>query len=151
MATCMFTNTPDRHFILDLHPEFKNVVIASPCSGHGFKFASVVGEITADLAERGQTRHDIALFRLARFTDPAYAEVHGITTVQTGAAAHSPSPGGAGASELAWPGQRESAMPDLAPFWSPRGDAGQGRDVWRRRGSTRTAPASTGLPPLLRR
>jgi sarcosine oxidase len=84
LASCMFTNTPDRHFIIDLHPEFKNVVIASPCSGHGFKFASVVGEIVADLAEKGQTRHDLTLFRLARFTDPMYNVIHGIETIQTG-------------------------------------------------------------------
>lgn len=67
MKVCMFTNTPDEHFILDLHPEHPQVVIASPCSGHGFKFCSVIGEIVADLAERGRTRHDIGMFRLARF------------------------------------------------------------------------------------
>ena len=72
MAACMFTNTPDRHFILDLHPEHKQVVIASPCSGHGFKFASVIGEVVADLAERGQTRHNIELFQLRRFSDPTH-------------------------------------------------------------------------------
>jgi len=42
------------------------VVIASPCSGHGFKFASVVGEILADLADSGASRHDISLFRVGR-------------------------------------------------------------------------------------
>ncbi|MGH9326014.1 MAG: N-methyl-L-tryptophan oxidase [Terriglobia bacterium] len=67
LRACIFTNTPDEHFILDQHPEFPQVLIASPCSGHGFKFSSVVGEIMADLAERGETRHDIALFRLGRF------------------------------------------------------------------------------------
>lgn len=66
---CMFTNSPDKHFIIDLHPEFPQVVIASPCSGHGFKFASVIGEVVADLAERGQTRHDISLFSLDRFEE----------------------------------------------------------------------------------
>jgi sarcosine oxidase len=66
LQTCMFTNTPDHHFVLDLHPDYPQVSIASPCSGHGFKFASVVGEIMADLAERGFTRHDISLFRLDR-------------------------------------------------------------------------------------
>jgi sarcosine oxidase len=68
LRTCMFTNTPDEHFILDLHPEDSRIVVASPCSGHGFKFCSVVGEITADLAETGETRHDISLFRLDRFS-----------------------------------------------------------------------------------
>ena len=124
MATCLFTNTPDRHFILDLHPEHPNVVIASPCSGHGFKFASVVGEIVADLAERGQTRHDIALFRLARFTDPDYARRHGIETVQTGGPARGASfqPGLAPASAVhftAPPRQprRPQAAPDIASLW----------------------------------
>ena len=67
LASCMFTNTPDHHFIIDLHPEHEQVSFASACSGHGFKFASVIGEIMADLAESGTTRHDISLFRLGRF------------------------------------------------------------------------------------
>ncbi len=46
-ATCMYTTTPDEHFIVDLHPQHPNVVVASPCSGHGYKFASVIGEILA--------------------------------------------------------------------------------------------------------
>ena len=66
----MFTNTPDKHFLMDVHPEFPQVSFASPCSGHGFKFASVVGEIMADLADAGDTRHDIDLFRLHRFPVP---------------------------------------------------------------------------------
>ncbi len=88
LKACMFTNTPDKHFIIDLHPQHPQVVMASPCSGHGFKFASVVGEIVADLAETGQTRHDLTLFRLARFTDPMYNTLHGIAPVMTGASAH---------------------------------------------------------------
>lgn len=64
--TCMFTNTNDGHFVIDLHPSHPEVSIASPCSGHGFKFASVVGEIMADLAHDGTTRHDIGMFRLDR-------------------------------------------------------------------------------------
>lgn len=68
--TCLFTNTPDEHFILDRLPEAPQVVIAHACSGHGFKFSSVIGEIAADLALDGATRHDIALHRLARFTAP---------------------------------------------------------------------------------
>jgi sarcosine oxidase len=66
MATCMFTNVPDRHFVIDTHPDYPQVVFASACSGHGFKFASVVGEILADLAQRGSSRHDISFFRLER-------------------------------------------------------------------------------------
>jgi sarcosine oxidase len=72
LRTCMFTNTPDEHFIIDHHPAHKQVVVASPCSGHGYKFCSVVGEILADLATgEGSTRHDISFLRLAR---PALSE-----------------------------------------------------------------------------
>ena len=67
LKTCMFTNSPDGHFIIDLHPEFPQVSLASGFSGHGFKFASVIGEIMADLSMFGDTTHDIALFRLDRF------------------------------------------------------------------------------------
>ena len=49
-ATCMYTSTPDHHFVLGLHPGHANVIVASPCAGHGYKFASVIGEILADLA-----------------------------------------------------------------------------------------------------
>ncbi len=66
LRTCTFTNTPDEHFIIDRHPEFPQVVIASPCSGHGYKFCSVVGEVLADLATDGRTRHDIDFLRLNR-------------------------------------------------------------------------------------
>ena len=67
LKTCMFTNTPDGHFIMDHHPEHENVVIAAGFSGHGFKFCSVVGEILAELALDGKTRHDIGMFGLDRF------------------------------------------------------------------------------------
>ena len=66
-TTCMFTNTPDEHFIIDHHPHAKGVVIAAGFSGHGFKFCSVVGEIRADLATEGSTRHDTGLFKIDRF------------------------------------------------------------------------------------
>jgi sarcosine oxidase len=66
-VTCMYTTTPDEHFIIDRHPAHPNVVIASPCSGHGFKFASVIGEILAELATAGETRLAIDLFDLERF------------------------------------------------------------------------------------
>ncbi|MGU9979012.1 N-methyl-L-tryptophan oxidase [Phreatobacter sp. HK31-P] len=67
LRCCMFTNTPDEHFIVDTLPGLPQVVVASPCSGHGFKFAGVMGEVLADLAISGATRHDISLFRLDRF------------------------------------------------------------------------------------
>jgi len=66
-AVCMYTTTPDQHFVVGLHPQHPNVVIASPCSGHGFKFASVMGEILTDLALDGATRHPIRLFDPQRF------------------------------------------------------------------------------------
>ncbi|MDP2389750.1 MAG: FAD-dependent oxidoreductase, partial [Acidobacteriota bacterium] len=66
-AACRYTLTPDHHFVIGLHPDHAQVVIASPCSGHGYKFASVVGEILADLAIGGATRHPIGLFSPARF------------------------------------------------------------------------------------
>lgn len=67
LKTCLFTNSPDEHFIVDVHPEYPQVSIAAGFSGHGFKFCSIIGEILADLAERGETKHDIGLFRLSRF------------------------------------------------------------------------------------
>jgi len=65
-AVCMYTNTEDWHFVLDLHPDDRRVVVASPCSGHGFKFAPAIGEILADLALHGGSRFDLAPFALAR-------------------------------------------------------------------------------------
>jgi len=66
-SVCMYTLTPDRHFIIDRHPRFENVVFAGGFSGHGFKFASVVGEILADLAINGATAQPIKMFRAGRF------------------------------------------------------------------------------------
>jgi len=65
--TCLYTVTPDRDFIIDRLPDAPNIIVASPCSGHGFKFAPVIGEILADLATEGGTGHDISRFRLSRF------------------------------------------------------------------------------------
>lgn len=66
-VTCMYTNTPDQHFIIGLHPKHPQVTIASPCSGHGYKFASVIGEILAELATQGKTQHSLDLFAPTRF------------------------------------------------------------------------------------
>lgn len=65
-ATCMYTNTPDEHFVIAPHPAHPQVVVACGFSGHGFKFVPVVGEILADLSIDGSTRHPIALFDPAR-------------------------------------------------------------------------------------
>ena len=58
-AACMYTMSPDGHFVVGLHPRHANVAIAAGFSGHGFKFASVMGEILADLALDGQTARPI--------------------------------------------------------------------------------------------
>ena len=67
LKTCLFTNSPDEHFIVDHLPNQPEVILAAGFSGHGFKFASVIGEILADLAQDGRTRHDISMFALDRF------------------------------------------------------------------------------------
>jgi sarcosine oxidase len=65
--TCMYTNTPDGHFVVDFQPDDTRVVVLSPCSGHGFKFAPVIGDIAADLVLDGGTRRDISRFAATRF------------------------------------------------------------------------------------
>jgi sarcosine oxidase len=67
LKTCLFEPSPDEHFIVDGHPSAPSAVIAAGFSGHGYKFCSVIGEILADLAIEGSTRHDIGLFRIDRF------------------------------------------------------------------------------------
>jgi sarcosine oxidase len=67
LKACMFTNSPDEHFLLGAIADTPQVSLFAGESGHGYKFASVVGEILADLAVDGGTRHDIGLFRLDRF------------------------------------------------------------------------------------
>ena len=67
--TCMYTNTPDEHFMIGTLDGQPQVSVAAGFSGHGFKFASVIGEIMADLAQNGATEHDINLFRLDRFKE----------------------------------------------------------------------------------
>ncbi|WP_049971346.1 N-methyl-L-tryptophan oxidase [Haladaptatus cibarius] len=67
LETCLFTNSPDEHFIIDALPDHPQVVVGAGFSGHGFKLSSVVGEILAELAIDGKSRHDIDLFSLDRF------------------------------------------------------------------------------------
>jgi len=67
LHACMFTNTPDEHFVVDTLPGNDAVLVVSACSGHGFKFVPVVGEIVADLMTTGRTRFDLSMFRLDRF------------------------------------------------------------------------------------
>jgi sarcosine oxidase len=66
-TTCIYTRAPDEHFVLGLHSDHPKIVLASPCSGHGFKFASIVGEVLADLATTQATNSPIELFRPDRF------------------------------------------------------------------------------------
>ena len=68
LKTCLFTNSPDEHFIVDALPDSPQVVVGAGFSGHGYKFASVIGEIIADLAVDGTTEHNIELLRLGRFS-----------------------------------------------------------------------------------
>jgi sarcosine oxidase len=64
---CIYTRSSDEHFVLGLHPSASQIVLASPCSGHGFKFASIFGEILADLATTRATDKPIDFFRPSRF------------------------------------------------------------------------------------
>jgi sarcosine oxidase len=66
-ATCMYTNTPDGHFVIDTHPQHANVLLVSACSGHGFKFASAVGEAAAQWMLDGSPALDLSPFSLRRF------------------------------------------------------------------------------------
>ena len=59
--------TPDEHFIIDRHPEFAQVTIAARFSGHGFKFASALGEIIADVSINASSSFDLKLFIMDRF------------------------------------------------------------------------------------
>jgi len=67
-TVCMYTNTPDEHFWIDMHPECSRAIIASPCSGHGFKFSSAIGEILSQLVTEGRTGFNLGLFRARSFT-----------------------------------------------------------------------------------
>ena len=67
LKTCLFTNSPDEHFIIGRHLEYEHVSFAAGFSGHGFKFCSVVGEVLADLAVQGETRHPVKLFDPQRY------------------------------------------------------------------------------------
>ena len=65
-SVCMYTNTPDEDFIIDHYPGYPNIIIASPCSGHGFKFAAAIGELQAQLVLDGKCGFDISPFRMDR-------------------------------------------------------------------------------------
>lgn len=64
---CLYSLTPDGHFVVDRHPEHSRLVLCGGFSGHGFKFAPVIGEIAADLALERVSRHDTGFLSLQRF------------------------------------------------------------------------------------
>lgn len=66
-AVCLYTDTPDEDFVLDTYPGAPGVAVGSACSGHGFKFSPVIGEILADLALQGRTNYPVDPFRASRF------------------------------------------------------------------------------------
>ena len=64
---CLYTNTPDQHFIVDAHPEHRHVLVGAGFSGHGFKFSTIIGKMLTDIALDGETPHNDALFKIDRF------------------------------------------------------------------------------------
>jgi sarcosine oxidase len=68
-STCLYTNTPDENFIIDWHPSNRDMILVSACSGHGFKFVPVIGEIVAQMAQRQAPAFNIDLFGMSRFLD----------------------------------------------------------------------------------
>jgi sarcosine oxidase len=66
-AACLYTVTPDSKFVIDTHPKYPQIIIASPCSGHGFKHSAAIGEALAELIVEGQSHFDLSAFRIDRF------------------------------------------------------------------------------------
>ena len=66
-VTCLYTVTPGFGFVIDRHPDWERVLVASPCSGHGFKHSAAIGEALAERAIDGTSRLDLTPFSLARF------------------------------------------------------------------------------------
>lgn len=66
-VSCLYTATPDFHFVVDRHPRMGAAIVASPCSGHGFKHSAAIGEAIAELVLEGASRIDLGGFRLDRF------------------------------------------------------------------------------------
>ncbi len=67
-ASCLYTMTPDCNFVIDFHPAYPQILIASPCSGHGFKHSAAVGEAVAELVLEGKSKIDISSFGIKRFS-----------------------------------------------------------------------------------
>lgn len=64
---CLYTMTPDHHFVIDRHPSYPHIVFAGGFSGHGFKFGTLIGRILADLAQKQQPSVDLSMFNVKRF------------------------------------------------------------------------------------
>ena len=67
-TTCLYTNTPDLNFVVGKHPSDRRVTILSACSGHGFKFGSVMGEVTADMVMEKEPAFDLSFIGIERFS-----------------------------------------------------------------------------------
>jgi sarcosine oxidase len=65
-VSCLYTVTPDSGFVIDTHPEYASVIIASPCSGHGFKHSAAIGEALAEIVVDGKSTLDLSRFGIAR-------------------------------------------------------------------------------------
>jgi sarcosine oxidase len=71
-VVCLYTSLPDNGFIIDFHPQYSDVLVVSPCSGHGFKHSAAIGEAVAELIVRGKSTLDLTAFRMSRFEkDPS--------------------------------------------------------------------------------
>jgi sarcosine oxidase len=68
-VTCLYTVTPDHSFVIDRHPDYPQVVIASPCSGHGFKHSAAVGEVLAQIVTEGRSEINVSAFSFKRFLE----------------------------------------------------------------------------------
>lgn len=66
-VSCLYTVTPDASFVIDRHPEYRQILLVSPCSGHGFKHSAAIGEAVAELVTEGTSRLDVSHFGLGRF------------------------------------------------------------------------------------
>ena len=69
-ATCLYTVTADAGFVIDRHPEHSQIVLVSPCSGHGFKHSAAIGEAVAEWVTEGESRLDLTPFALGRLERP---------------------------------------------------------------------------------
>jgi sarcosine oxidase len=67
-TACLYTVTSDHKFVIDKHPEFPQVIVASPCSGHGFKHSAAIGEVLVQLVTEGRSKIDVSAFSFQRFT-----------------------------------------------------------------------------------